>query len=442
MELKYESIKSIILSILVGVSLLLTWSLWTYQPHYEELQNSETVQEVSFSSKKAIKDIVKPEQILYHIEGGFYGNLEEEEIEKVITKMSQWSLDTIEHVPLEEMNVYSLVDNQDAVVILFRSPVTIDLYKSVLGIEEKDLPNFNFNQIIIPLNIDQGEHGFIYFASYEEEKIYRSMIPLALISDFKRDYYEVGKSYPKYFSFTTAAGKRIYLPKGETEIQGYQYLSAPLDSNDFKDALFSEPSLVQKNYIADREEYTDASSLMKVETDIKMISYIHPSEAGNQEIDTKDFLKRSIDFVNSHGGWTDNYRFVGIDEDQRKVYFQLYVQEGYPIFSENPNTAISEVELVWGKTDISRYIRNNFSLDILTSTSSQKLDSGDTVLEKIQGLYNFNSALLEDIKIGYQMKMNAQSLLIELEPCWYYLYNGVWKPLKNSEYGGEVHGLE
>ena len=66
MGLKYENIKSVILTILVGISFLVTWNLWTYQPSYEELENADTVQEVSFSSKKDIKDIVKPDQVIFH----------------------------------------------------------------------------------------------------------------------------------------------------------------------------------------------------------------------------------------------------------------------------------------------------------------------------------------------------------------------------------------
>ncbi|WP_394237982.1 YycH family regulatory protein [Niallia oryzisoli] len=436
----YESIKSIILTILVGASLLLTWSLWTYQPNYEELENGETVQEVSFSPKKALKDIVKPDQILYHSEDGFHGTFREEEIEKVINAISQWHMTGFENLALEGSNVYSLIDNQEAVEILYPSEIAINLYKNVLGIKEKDIPNFHFNQIVIPLNIEQREHGVIYFVSNEEKRVYRSMIPFSLISEFKGHYFEAAKAYSKYFPYTTTSGRRIYLPEGETEMLSYQHLSSELDSDKFKDALFNDPSLVQKNYTATGVEYTDASSLMRVNTDINTISYIDPSELANQELDTNNLLKRSIDFVNGHGGWTDNYRFVGMDKEQHMVHFRLYGQDGYPIFSEN--TAIAKIRLIWGNTDINRYIRSNFSLGLLTSTSPRKLDSGAVVLEKIQKINQFNPNLLENIKIGYDMKMNDQSLLIQLEPSWYYLYNGVWKQLKTSEYGGEVHGLE
>ena len=115
------------------------------------------------------------------------------------------------------------------------------------------------------------------------------------------------------------------------------------------------------------EEYTDASNLMRVNRDTNILLYVDPTE----EEETQDnafgnnILQRSTNFVNEHGGWTDNYHYFGLDNDQKTVLFRLYL-EGYPIFSEDSD--VSELRLVWGKTDINRYVRSNFSLGILITT--------------------------------------------------------------------------
>ena len=100
------------------------------------------------------------------------------------------------------------------------------------------------------------------------------------------------------------------------------------------------------------------------------------------------------------------------------------------------------MRLVWGKTDISRYVRSNFSLGILTTTYPGKLESGREALERIRQMDQFNVDLLEDVTIGYQMKKDSQSLLVDIVPCWYYLYDGVWKPLTFEGSGGDQVGLE
>ncbi len=43
-----------------------------------------------------------------------------------------------------------------------------------------------------------------------------------------------------------------------------------------------------------------------------------------QAIHWNDILQRSINFVNEHGGWTDNYHYFGLDNDQKTVLFRLY----------------------------------------------------------------------------------------------------------------------
>ena len=95
------------------------------------------------------------------------------------------------------------------------------------------------------------------------------------------------------------------------------------------------------------KEYTDASNLMRVDNESNMILYVDPAEEETQAINSNDILQRSINFVNEHGGWTDDYRYEGLDNAQKAVLFRLYLV-GYPIFSEN--SVVSEMRLEWGKT--------------------------------------------------------------------------------------------
>lgn len=69
------------------------------------------------------------------------------------------------------------------------------------------------------------------------------------------------------------------------------------------------------------------------------------------------------------------------------------------------------------------------------------MDSGQSALAQLQKIEDYNSNLLQDLKIGYQMKL-TQSLLIQLEPSWFYLYDGVWKQLTIEDSGGDINGLE
>ena len=73
MELTYEKVKSIILTVLVVMSIILTMNLWSYQPNVEKSGDRSMVKEVLLSEKKDIKDIVRIEQIIFNLEGNYYG---------------------------------------------------------------------------------------------------------------------------------------------------------------------------------------------------------------------------------------------------------------------------------------------------------------------------------------------------------------------------------
>ena len=221
--------------------------------------------------------------------------------------------------------------------------------------------------MVIDLEQFENDRGTIYFISNEFNYIYSSTVDASHILHFNQKYADDVNQYNVYFPYDTNSKGTIYLPENELEIMSYQYLTKYLDSDKFKDALFSDPTLVQKTNIANGEEYKDASSLMRVNSDANVLVYVDPSEIESKMNNTNNLIKRSIDYVNGHGGWTDNYRYINLDRNKNSVHFHLYGPEGYPVFSEN--SEITEIRLDWGKTDISRYIRSNFSFGLLTNTT-------------------------------------------------------------------------
>ena len=94
----------------------------------------------------------------------------------------------------------------------------------------------------------------------------------------------------------------------------------------------------------------------------------------SHETNTDGLLQKSINFVNNHGGWTDNYRFVGLDKGRKIAHFQIYGPDGYPVFGEN--NPISKIEIDWAATEVSRYLRNNFSLGLHSPKSNKNTRIG------------------------------------------------------------------
>lgn len=438
----YENIKSLILVILVCFSVFLTWSIWTYQPNLETMEKTKTVQEVAISAKKDAEEIVKPDRILYHYsKDKHFGTTSTEEIDKIIAEISRWSFTDFANVSNEVRNLPSFIHNTGNAVILFPDSIPIDFYRTIIDMKEKKIPNFYFDRIIIDTEGIQKDQGFVYFVSTEKNQVYRSQVPASFVQNFKNGFFhnaEYSLQYVKYFPYKGFNNLVLFLPEEETKMLQYQFLSTPIDSEKFKNALFKVPSVVQKNSHSTIEEYTNGSSLMRVNHDRNTLSYVNPVGRSDSQLTSKGLLKRSIDFVNEHGGWTDNYRFVEMDESNHQVLFRLYDDKGYPIFSEG--SGISEIREKWGQSDIYQYFRNNFLIGFPMEPTETKLPSGQEIIQFLEQK-GLEMDKLQDMTLGYSMEKDSR--LVYLEPSWFYRYNGSWIRISMDEpLGGANRGLE
>jgi len=440
--MRYENIKSVILTILVVLSIVLTWNLWTYQPGYETMKKSNVVAEVSISEKQEVQKIVRPDLVLYHINGQHYGTTNSTELEKIIKQMSQWSFYNLKNDSGKVGNINDLAHASGNVEIVFPGGIPIALYRSVLNFSERKLPDFNFDRIIINVENSEKNNGIVYFASSEHQQIYTSRISATFLREFNRNFYKNAASLKRYFPYKSSSKHTIFLPEGETVMMEYKYLPVTLDSEVFKEALFSDPSFVQKSFIPQGEEYTNGSSKMNVSYDTNMLSYVNPTAESGYSTNGYDLVKNSIDFVNEHGGWTDSYRYVSKDERNQTVIFRLYSLEGYPVFNDK---GVSEIKEVWGKNEINKYVRPDISLELPLKSETQRLilPSGHEALKILQNKKGFNPELLKEMVLGYRMDRDAEeNKLISLEPAWFYLYNNKWGEIAADDLGGLKYGLE
>ena len=73
MGLKYiETIKSIILLLLIALSIIFTFSIWTYSPNYETIEETSTI-DISIGKKKTIDEIIKPYKMVFNFEDNLRG---------------------------------------------------------------------------------------------------------------------------------------------------------------------------------------------------------------------------------------------------------------------------------------------------------------------------------------------------------------------------------
>lgn len=441
--MNYEKIKSIVLLVLVIISGVLTWNTWTYQPKYETI-DSEMLHEISIDEKKGFSSLVKPYKVLFHTNNGHYGTVNEEKMEKVLSEMQNWAFYDFGNArSLNDEEINKLSHRDGVVEIIYPDLVPLDVYKHVLDFEIKDMPNIYFERIAINLYNQNKKETSIYFIDSTNNKVYESHLSSRKLDAFSKMFATVPKDFVPYFSYQLNKKKTIFLPENKTKMKKYTYYPDHIEPEKFKNALFPDPSFVKKNILDDSVEYTNGTSLMTAESNTSMIFYVNPAQEldlTEENRDESQLLRKSIDFVNEHGGWTDNYHYFMKNEAQQKVAFKLFMH-GYPVFNED---GMADVVQYWGKEEIYKYSRPNFVLEFpLPIEKEVTLPSGKEVLHHLSQDAEIQPDMLEDLVIGYRLLRDEENdKVMILEPSWYYLYGGTWVRLITDYSGGVPNGLE
>ena len=438
----YEKVKTIILAVLVLVSIFLYYILWTHQGNYETLKKIPTVEPEMFGDNKEFGEVVKPDRIYQHLNEQHYGTTDTIEISDVINTLKKWDYNNIKNISPEIKNIADFIQKQDhSMEIRFPGDVPFYLYKTLLNSTENN--SFDFDTILVSYDISKDKEGLVYFISRDNGKVYESNVSASFIDSFKDFTNHVameGSIYTTYFSHKLASNNLLYLPTNDSEMKKYNYLYKTIESDKLKRALFSDPSLVQKSIVANREEYTDDTGLLRIDKDTHVVSFLKPSEVITDGTDKNKIILNSIEFVNQHGGWTNQYRYVGKNGSSDKVTFRLYNSAGYPIFDMEHK--ISDIEVVWENNDVKRFFTSNlstFGTDFDTTTTT--LMSGQKVLEYLKEQKNIKMEKIQDIVMGYDMQVDSQSI-VRLQPIWFYEYGEKWYQIDTSHTGGKNNGLE
>lgn len=444
MGLKYiEMIKTITLILLIVLSLVFTFLIWNSSP-YDTRGKRETV-DVSITEsaeKKDIGAVIKPYRVHFNFAEGMTGTTDSEQIAYMVNQLKKWRISNPvlkdKSFDKEALNHFIRQDNR--VVFYYPDDVPLAVYESVLNIENPNISETSFDLIIAEWNYSTALIDF-HFISREHELRYMSTAKMYEPQTFSRELINVGRSYDEYVEANPDGENFIVVPANTVDLIKNTYFPNEINPTRFRGALFSDPNAVRRSPSGNnREDFQDNHALMTVDTEKKELLFVHPVVESREIAIPSELLEDTIDFINEHGGWTDEYRFSSMNFKTRYVSFKLYVR-GVPVLSGNTST---EIEEVWGDEAVYQYRRPYYTLgDTLPSEMEMvKLPSGIEVAEALMASEEVNFSTVEEMLPAYYMRQDTDLNLFVLEPCWYYLKNGKWNRFSAEQLGGEIIGLE
>lgn len=444
--MNYEKIKSIVLTVLVCISVFLTFNLWTYSPSYDTI-NSDGAYDVSVGEK--LKDnelnthLIKPFKLFYHGRDKTVGTTNQTEMDKVTEQLGKWSLFEIKNVSDEYsfQEINTLIQSEDKFELVFPDIVPLSVFSQGLNLEEKNVSTASFNRIIIDLNNINRDTGSIFFITVsddkEEKAVYESQVSLASLDSFKRNFVQralYNSVYREYIKQPINDRKTIFLPKDPEDYVSYYYYTELSSLEEYKQALFSDPNSVNMGSVDDLVTFMDVSSILTVDKNHNTFSFVNPSEEKDDGSSPAMLVQKSMEFVNDHGGWTDDYQLFSISPYENKIVYRLFLQN-HPVFNDN---GMAEVSQTWGQNGINKYNRPYFKLDFsFKDTAEVLLPSGSSVIYALNQVDGIDLDYVEDIAVGYKMTRDPnESRKLNFEPSWYYKYDGNWLRLSVDDKEG------
>ncbi|MFC5601682.1 YycH family regulatory protein [Sporosarcina koreensis] len=447
MGLKYiEPIKSIILLLLVLMSVTFTFSIWTYAPQLDTIEQSPTV-DISIGASKKVEDIIKPYKFLIKYDDSLNGTTEQEWIDHILKEMDTWKVTQLVREP-NEMNkgqMKSFFEQTNQFTLFFQGEVPLPVYDEILAIVDDQLtriPEFSFDRLVVRWN--PKEIAFeAHFINRATGIHYHGKIAASDTMTSYRQIIREGEKLPAYAEVNAQDSAYLAVPAEPIIMLQSTYIQEEISPTRFRDALFNDPNAVRRSQVdATHEEFGDDHALLGVNTETKMLNFAHPAAfSGEPAAYPSDLLKDVIDSINEHGGWTDSYRFSYIKPYYRNVKFQLYIH-GYPVFSEPPHTGTTEIAQYYGVNRVFRYIRPYYTLDVSLNDEEEELPSGIKIVNELMGIENFDFGTVEEITTGYIMKHDLERRIYIMEPTWFYYAKGNWVPYILQQGGGEQIGLE
>ncbi|QFT91176.1 Two-component system YycF/YycG regulatory protein YycH [Bacillus sp. THAF10] len=434
--MKYENMKSLILTILVIMSLVLTWNLWTYQPDFDYIDSERVISDVQISETLESGKLIQPTMLLFHYAEEHHGTID---VSRFLEEFKRWNLFDIEYMNINQSRFDEFMHGNRKMEIVFPDDIPMPTLRYLTGFSDNEI-NVTISRIVVDFDAASAEEPVIYLVNYEEQQVYQAKVQNLVLSELERNFYQTGRTLPVYLSIENREGKYLFYPalstKDEQKMSSYNYYIDQLNPEDFKNALFDDPSIVTNDQLFDGEVYRDDSRLLRVFSQDLKLQYVNP---GNTRMGNNiDFnvIERGIDFVNEHAGWSGPIETYNLDSWSRSpiehtVTFRMYKGD-YPIVNLDPE-GVAAITQSWRNNELREYVRPSFEFGLEIIKDTKELPSGNRVIRHLQQA-NIDISKIEVLRVGYDLKKdpNSNGILV-LEPVWIYSDGNSWSKITLSD---------
>ena len=165
-----EHLKTYVLIGLVGLSIFLTWQIWTYKPLYDYLLPTEYVLHEGIAERRELNELIRPEKIVYQYPEERYTVAYPDDIEYtniMKQQMKNWSFFGFREVEPIKHWQYDR-EKYEGVELIYPTNIPLSTFKDLFTIDTEDRLFPDISHIFLYINPTMNE-VYAMFVNYEDK---------------------------------------------------------------------------------------------------------------------------------------------------------------------------------------------------------------------------------------------------------------------------------
>lgn len=432
-----ETAKSFILVVMIGISIILSYTLWNYQPSSSQTIGGEVVEnELDVGgAEKSKRNLIKPSDIIFHTDEGDYGFKNKTEQDRFFEKMQESVITDYAEYDSETSEIERSSEN---IEIIFPDELPMEVLNALFtfGRDDIEFPSWSLKRIFISYIHDSKSLQIEFISDEPDEHAAALITDAEIYEEFWSTLNELDENMLTEYLVINPDANPVYFPAGKIELPIYSITPKQIKPSLFVNILFTNPSVVRETrsqtigevYFTDNRQMSIFQDGMRME----YVSHVASTAEETDHILTEmNVLDRAILSINNHRGWTQDYRLESLSTDPNQVMFRMYY-DGYPTFNRNKLATIEQRwEAQQNSVQLTEY---NRPLHLFETTfvlrRDDNLPAGESILAYLEMNPDISLENIQDITIGYEMnhiREDQSNEFIEMSPSWYKKENNNWQ---------------
>lgn len=425
-----ETAKSVILFLLVIISAVLTYMVWSYQPEFSQVDTSiESTPDIGRGEPMPFKDVMRAYQLIWADGNDIQGTIKEDAVVGV--------REFLEGTEIQDINVYNNMNrlnpaldedgSEEFLIVDYPAEMPAKSLFQVLGFEyEGALPDYSFDRIIVDIASDKVTF-FMLNEALDRVAVATTDIESSYLLSIVEKYEDSFEDYTGIITNQETSNNKmaIYGPSDPGDVKVENFLSTQHSTDVMNEILFMDDE-ISTTRNEDVYVYEGDSNIATYSSSTYSYSYTNLDETLSSGRNPHQTIQRSFDFLNSHSALSNGYMLFDYAEESNESIYR-FTMNGYVVFSDEVQNTIS---VKYGNNAVFEYDRPQLHIDAhVPGDQTKEL----TTLENVRYQIALNDELdlqkVSKITIGYDMgfaESQTELNLLEFTPEWYVKYDGEW----------------